>query len=162
MSGEMQDIYMGGEWPSDVLQTDPADLHNLPRAGTPDFSSMSYAFDSGSFSLSLPAEKQTDLMESIEAVFQYEEKSTNDDQEMLDAEEEEPEVDLEDQQRRTEKLRGVLPTIAQLWWCRSEQMAPVTEKLADASRNREFKCPPLHVSALLHSFYTAPDLVSYF
>lgn len=136
MSGEMPDIYMGAEWP-DVLQTDPAVPHNELGTDTPDLSSLSYAFDSGPFSLSLPAEKQTNLMESIEAIFESE--STNEDQEMVDADEEEPQIDLEDQKERAEKLRGILPTIAQLWWCRSEHMELAVQKLADASRNRKIK-----------------------
>jgi hypothetical protein len=135
MSGEMPDIYMGGEW-LDVLQTDPAVPHNELRNGSPDLSSLSYAFDSGPFSLSLPTEKQTSLMESIEAIFESESAG---DQEMLDADEEEPQVDLEDQKERVEKLRGVLPTIAQLWWCRSEYMELAVQKLADGSRNRKFE-----------------------
>ena len=139
MSGQTPpDIYMGSEWPLDTLQSDFAVPPYLPRAGTPDLSSMNYAFTSGSLNLNLSAEKQADMMESIKAIFQLDgEEAPREDQEMPDADDEEPELDLEDQQKRTDKLKSILPTVAQLWWCRSEHMELATEKLADSSRNRE-------------------------
>lgn len=150
MSGEMPDFYMGDELPADA---------NLLPTETPDASSTNYAFNSGFLKLNLSAEEQTNLMASIEAIFQSEEESPNEDQAMADADDEEPMVDLEDQQRRTDKLKSILPTLAQLWWCRSEQMDLVTEKLADRCRNRESGpfCPIDHdveaiTSALSSSF----------
>jgi hypothetical protein len=161
MSGEMPDIYMGREWPADNLETDPTAPPNLLRTGTPDLSSMNYAFHSGSLSFGLSAEKQTSLMESIEAVFQSDgEDPLNEDQEMPDAEDEEPEVDLEDRQVRTDKLKGVLPTIAQLWWCQSERMEQATERLADGSRNRRSMPFLLHVPTLFDNFYNRSNLAS--
>ncbi len=56
---------------------------------------------------------------------------------MADDDDEEEEVDLEDQTRRTERLRAVLPTLAHLWYSGSEQMDVATEKLADRSRDRK-------------------------
>ena len=123
---------------SDQMPPDPAAPPNLLRTGTPDLSSMNYAFTSGSLSPNLSAEKQTDLVGSIEAIFQSEEgEASHEDQEMSDVEDEEPEVNLEDRQKRTDQLKSILPTLAQLWWCRSEHMELATEKLADASRNGE-------------------------
>lgn len=143
MSGQMPpDIYIGDEWPVETLPSDPEAPHNLLRTRSPDLSSMNYAFTSDSLSLHLSAEKQTELMENIEAIFQpEEEEALHGDQEMPDADDEEPEVDLEDQQKRTEKLKSILPTIAQLWWCRSEHMELATEKLADGSRNPKWRVP---------------------
>jgi hypothetical protein len=122
----------GDEWPADTMQTDPA-----PPAETTDHSSMNYAFSSGSLKLDLSAGEQINSMARIAAIFQSEEELPVENQEMPDADDEEPEVDLEDQRRRTEILKEVLPTLAQLWWCQSECMDLVVEKLADGSRNRE-------------------------
>lgn len=149
MSGDMQAIYNGGEEPAD-----PSVADNMLRFGSPDLSSISYAFDSSSFDLSLPAEKQAGLMETIEAIFKSDRGELGDeDQEMLDADEDEPEVDLADQKERTEKLKRTLPTIAQLWWCRSQQMVLAIQQLADASRNRKLKC------SLLHMLVVAPQII---
>lgn len=130
---------MGGELPTDSIQTDPAAPPNPLSNGTPDLSSTNYAFTSGSLSLSLPADKQVEMMDSFEAIFQLDEEASTEDQEMLDDDEEEPQVDLEDQQKRIDKLKAILPIIAQLWWCQSDYMVQATQKLADGSRNRKSK-----------------------
>jgi hypothetical protein len=99
---------------------------------------MNYALNSGSLSLNLSPKEQTELMAGIEAIFQSDGELPSEDQEMADDDDDdEPKVDLEDQQKRTEKLKGVLPTLAQLWWCHSEHIDLAAEKLADGSRNRE-------------------------
>ena len=163
MSGQMPpDIYIGDEWPVETLSSNPEAPHNLLRTRSPDLSSMNYAFTSDSLSLHLSAEKQTELMESIEAIFQpEEEEALHGDQEMPDADDEEPEVDLEDQQKRTEKLKSILPTIAQLWWCRSEHMELATEKLADGSRNRECTSLLVHNHASFSNFTLPTNLISH-
>lgn len=83
-------------------------------------------------------QEQKSMMESIVQIFHLEEE---DDEEMRDEVEdgdEEVEVDLEDQNRRTERLSGVMDILGKLWWARSEHFEAVTEKLADGSRDREF------------------------
>lgn len=82
----------------------------------------------------ISAAEQRGMMDSIIAIFQLEE---DEDREMKDEEDEEDEVDLEDQHRRTERLRGALDVLGKLWWARSEHVETVTEKLADGSRDRE-------------------------
>ena len=84
----------------------------------------------------LSKQEQKSMMESIVAVFNLEETQ---DQEMRDeGDEEEVEVDLEDQRRRTERLVIALNVVEKLWWASSEHVEAVTEKLADGSRDRKF------------------------
>lgn len=129
MSGERPDVNMGSELPVDSR-----------LSGTPDPLSMDYTLDSVPLNLTLSAEDQAKVTASIEAIFQSgAESPSEEDQEMADADEGEPKVDLEDQQLRTENLKGILPTLAQLWWSRSEHMDQAVEKLADGCRTREFK-----------------------
>lgn len=82
-------------------------------------------------------QEQRSMMDSIIQIFHLEEE---DDEEMRDEGEDEDgeiEVDVEDQMRRTEKLRGVIDILGKLWWARSEHFETVAEKLADGSRDRE-------------------------
>ena len=88
-------------------------------------------------SISLSLKDRNRLMRSIVEIFELEESSANGDVEMEEDGDEEPVVDLEDQRRRTERLRGVLPVLAQLWWSDSVQMDVVAEKLGDGSRDRK-------------------------
>lgn len=44
-------------------------------------------------------------------------------------------VDLEDQQLRTDRLRGITLSLDQLWWSGQVYMAAAAEKLADGSRD---------------------------
>jgi hypothetical protein len=46
-------------------------------------------------------------------------------------------IDLEDQNRRTERLRSVYPALDQLWWTGSDYMTGAAEKLADGCRDRK-------------------------
>ncbi len=84
----------------------------------------------------LSLKSQTKMSRSIVEIFELEEESTSEDEEMGD-DDNEPVVDLEDQRRRTNRLRGVLPTLAQLWWSDSDQIVLVAEKLGDGSRDRK-------------------------
>lgn len=89
--------------------------------------------------LQLSVEDRKAMAGKIAAIFNIEEEPIDEDVEMDDDDDEnaEPVIDLEDQLRRTESLKGVLSTLAQLWWADSEEMDLATEKLADGSRDRE-------------------------
>lgn len=86
---------------------------------------------------SLSAEEQATMSRKVTDIFDLGDWQNEDDVEMDDAEE--SIFDVENQEKRTESLKAVLPTIAQMWWADSEQMDVVTEKLADASRDRKFQ-----------------------
>jgi hypothetical protein len=137
MSGEVPDSYIDGALPADGLQPDYADPLGLPAARPSDDSPMNYVSNPSSSSLNLSAEQNV-MMRDIEEIFRLEEEQPKEDQEM-GGDDDEEEIDLEDQQRRTAKLKGILPTLTQLWWSNSEHMDLATEKLADGSRDRESK-----------------------
>lgn len=84
----------------------------------------------------LSIEEQIALSKKVIDIFDLVDWQNEQDVEM-DDDAEEPVIDVDDQEKRTESLKTVLPTIAQLWWAGSEQMDVVTEKLADASRDRK-------------------------
>ena len=141
----MSDYYMEGALPStaDSLQRHPSDPLDL-LASRPAHSPMSSALlaGNGALSLQLSAEEQSTMMKSIQEIFELEEEEPKEDVEMGEGKDEEEEVvDLEDQARRTERLKGVLSTLAQLWWSDSEHMDLVAEKLADGSRDRKLDYP---------------------
>ncbi|KFY09108.1 hypothetical protein V492_05621 [Pseudogymnoascus sp. VKM F-4246] len=50
-------------------------------------------------------------------------------------------VDLEDQQLRTDRLRGITLSLDQLWWSGQVYMAAAAEKLADGSRDYRWRIP---------------------
>jgi hypothetical protein len=128
----MQDFYMDGGLPADDLQTQPTNPLDI-LASRPTFSNV---LGTNTLAVPLSAAEQTKSMESIQEVFELEEDSPKEDEEMGEGDDEEPEVDLEDQQRRTDRLKGVLETLGQLWWSNSEHMDVAAEKLADGSRDR--------------------------
>ena len=136
-SRDISNYYLGGMMPSrKEMQAEPStdtELHN-PRQV--DLHALGNAFNVnlGQGSLNLSAEEQGTMMKSILEIFELEE---GEDEEMGDEDEDEVIVDLEDQMRRTERLKGVLSTLAQLWWSDSDQMDLAAEKLADGSRDRE-------------------------
>lgn len=147
-SRDIANYYLGSEMPpsrnAQTVQqptaTDPLD-HLASRPGPGKLNSLSNVFSAGlgAGSLNLSAEEQSQMMKSIQEIFELEEEQPREDEEMADVDEDvEEEVDLEDQQRRTERLKGVLGTLAQLWWSDSEHMDLVAEKLADGSRDRKF------------------------
>ena len=157
-SRDMVSYYLGGRLPSpssrqtrdeQPVSPNPLDLLNPNPSSTGDVSSAGL----GPESLVLSAEEQSLTMRSIQEVFELEEEVANGDQEMDDEDGEEVEavVDLEDRARRAERLKGVLSTLAQLWWSDSEQLDLAAEKLADGSRDRELRAfLLLGLSILLH------------
>ncbi|KAL3427756.1 GTP binding protein [Phlyctema vagabunda] len=100
----------------------------------------------------LTEDQQHHMMASISDVFDLEEEPPREDEEMVGNEADEEEVvDVEDQQRRTERLKSILATLAQLWWSDSRYMDVVTEKLADGSRDPKWRIP-LGNSGVLNFF----------
>jgi hypothetical protein len=136
----MDDYYMEGSLssylPADSIQTEPSDPLDLLIQRSTSETPMNNVLSANSSNVHLSAEEQSVMMKSIQEIFELEEEQANEDLEMDDDDEEE-EVDLEDQQRRTEKLKGVLTTLAQLLWSGSEHMDVAAEKLADGSRDRK-------------------------
>ncbi|KAG0649906.1 hypothetical protein D0Z07_3693 [Hyphodiscus hymeniophilus] len=151
-SRDISNYYLGGVMPSQNGQTqanqsepylnpsDPLVLLNKRRA---DLNAVSQEFavnlrHPGQAALDLSAEEQWGMMKSIEDIFALEE---DENVEMGEEGEEEQIVDLEDQENRTERLKGVLSTVAQLWWSDSQHMDLVAEKLADGSRDPKWRIP---------------------
>ncbi|KAI6713290.1 hypothetical protein JHW43_004163 [Diplocarpon mali] len=82
------------------------------------------------------------MSKSILDIFELEEEPRNEDERIEeDGGEEKEATDLEDQQQRTEKLKGALPVMAQLWRADSDQIDLVAEKLADGSRDPKWRIP---------------------
>jgi hypothetical protein len=137
MAENTSDSYMG-----DVLATDndslrPLDPLEVLKSGAPSELTGSLLLSQPP-SLPLSLEDQKAMASRIKAIFDIEEHPKDEDVEMNDGEEDgEPVIDLEDRKRRTEVLKSILSTLAQLWWSDSEEMDIVTEKLADGSRDCE-------------------------
>lgn len=151
----MDDYYMDEAMPSeylitDIMQTEPSDPLDLLIARTDFQTPMSNVLSASSSNIHLSAKEQSDMMQSIQDIFQLEEEQVDEDEEM-NGEDGEPEIDLEDQQRRVEKLKGVLTTLAQLWWSDSQHMDVAAEKLADGSRDPKWRIP-LGDSGVLNFF----------
>ena len=126
---------MKGGLPADGQQptpTDPLELVNSSKSLVQN--PTSDVLGTSSLNLLLTPEQAATMSKSILEVFELEEEPQ--DQVMGDGGDDE--VDLEDQQRRTERLKGVVPLLAQLWWADSDQLDLVAEKLADGSRDREY------------------------
>jgi hypothetical protein len=82
----------------------------------------------------LTKEQEKAKMESVVEIFGTDEDAPvgggfNDEDDGL-------EVDIEDQARRTERLRSITGALDQLWWSGPELMAEAAEKIADGSRDR--------------------------
>lgn len=149
-SRDVSNYYLGGVMPSSLNRQEEtyssevaADPHSLlgSSARQTNLSAVANQLDAnlGQRNLNPSAEEQVSMMKSIQEIFELVEEQPNEDDEMVHVdEEEEPVVDFEDRQRRTERLKGVLSTLAQLWWTDSEHMDVVAEKLADGSRDREW------------------------
>lgn len=86
--------------------------------------------------VSLSLDEQKAAMQSILDIFELDEElpdqNGGSDSDGIDADQT---VDLEDQHRRTERLRGICPALDRLWWAGSEYMTSAAEKLADSSRD---------------------------
>ena len=138
--GYMEDDFSGGGegQPTDSLEvfTQPTDslevfaTNSAPR-------SVSNVLAEHQSSGPLSPQSQKKMSRSIVEIFELEEEPVNEDEEMGEADDEEPVVDLEDRRRRTDRLRDALPTVAQLWWSDSDQIVLVAEKLGDGSRDRK-------------------------
>ena len=146
--GEVSAYKMAADMPTDSRWRVAAD----PLNSRVDFQMPASIFEANAGNLNLTNEEQIKMLKSIEDVFEPGEDAPNDDVDIGDDDEEdsaESAVDLEDQNRRTERLKGILSTLAQLWWVGSEQMDLVAEKLADGSRDRKsFTCK---ISSMLGS-----------
>jgi hypothetical protein len=133
----MVEYYLEGDVPAE----DPSTASTNPqqqRIPTQDQIATKNVLREASSNEPVSVEQQVKMSRNILNLFELEEVPQNEDEEMADGEDDdEPEVDLVDQQQRTERLKGVLPTLAQLWWANSDQMDVVTEKLADGSRDRK-------------------------
>ena len=126
---------MKGGLPADGHEptpTDPLELVNSSKSLVEN--PTSDVLGTNSLNLLLTPEQAATMSKSVLEVFELEEEPQ--DQVMGDGSDDD--VDLEDQQRRTERLKGVVPLLAQLWWADSDQLDLVAEKLADGSRDREY------------------------
>jgi len=144
----MSSSYMKGGLPADGQQptpTDPLELVNSSKSLVQN--PTSDVLGTSSLNLLLTPEQAATMSKSILEVFELEEEPQ--DQVMGDGGDDE--VDLEDQQRRTERLKGVVPLLAQLWWADSDQLDLVAEKLADGSRDPKWRVP-LGDSGVLNFF----------
>lgn len=101
----------------------------------------------------LSGEDQKAMAARVKAIFEQEEDDPGQDVEMDGAEDEdaEPVIDLEDQRRRTESLKGILSILAQLLWAGSEEMDFVAETIGDGSRDPRWRLP-LGDSGVLNFF----------
>lgn len=136
----MSDSYMGGGQPAGNGRqaTDPLELL-IRSALTQGPTGIEPELDQVTVTLS--PEEQRQKMNSIAEIFQLAEDEPPEDEEMRDGDDDEddaePAVDLEDRRRRTERLKGAMSALAQLWWADSDQLDIAIEKLADGSRDRE-------------------------
>jgi len=149
MSNEIPDLTTQGTAPTATgdIQATPPNLTEWfgYNAG---FSLSDNAPGTSSSNTVLSPEHQKSKMQSIVEIFELQEEHEKEDEEMGDDYEEESVVDFEDQQRRTERLRGVFPALQQLWRSNSEYMDLAAEKLGNGSRDR--KSPrPKHLLVLL-------------
>ena len=116
--------------------TDPLDLltsNSFSQPSDSGGSEMNLLQIPDNFSMS--SGDQADIIRLIRNVLN--ENSPNQDQAMMDADDDEPEIDLEDQRSKTEKLKTVMLPLAQLWWSGYGGMGQVAESLADKSRDRK-------------------------
>ncbi|KAB8302306.1 hypothetical protein EYC80_005742 [Monilinia laxa] len=85
----------------------------------------------------LTEEEQRTMSTSISDIFKLEEKASQEGEPDVDDEV----VDVEDRERRTERLKGALRTLAHLWWQDSIFINEAAEKLADGSRDSKWRVP---------------------
>ncbi|KAA8576864.1 hypothetical protein EYC84_006908 [Monilinia fructicola] len=84
----------------------------------------------------LTEEEQRNMSTSISDIFKLEEASQAEEPDVDDEV-----VDVEDRERRTERLKGALETLAHLWWQDSVFINEAAEKLADGSRDPKWRVP---------------------
>ncbi|KAH6707768.1 armadillo-type protein [Leptodontidium sp. MPI-SDFR-AT-0119] len=146
----MSNSYMNGGIPADDQHSTPTDPLELVNSRSLVQNPTSDVLGTDSLNLLLTTEQAAAMSKSILDIFELEEEPPKEVEAMGDDEEEE-DVDLEDQQRRTERLKGVLSLLAQLWWADSDQIDLVAEKLADGSRDPKWRIP-LGDSGVLNFF----------
>ena len=122
---------MEGTFPAGSMQTPVAALS--PDQVASPVLPIGNVITSSNLGLDPSQEELYHMVQTVVSVFELEEGPAVD-HEMSDEDEE---VDLEDQKRRTDRLKEGLSTVAQLWWSGSEYMDVVAEKLADGSRDRK-------------------------
>ncbi|TVY36666.1 hypothetical protein LOCC1_G006584, partial [Lachnellula occidentalis] len=152
MSDGMQDHSMGSSEASNSGARDPLDFltSNIPSRTTP-ISPISISRPSN-LNMNLSEDAMLAMLKQIRDIVDSEPEDENEDQVMAEDDEDvEEEVDLEDQQRRTDKLKMALSPLAQLWWSGSEQIDLAAEKLADGSREVKWRIP-LGDSGILNFF----------
>ncbi|ESZ97480.1 hypothetical protein SBOR_2169 [Sclerotinia borealis F-4128] len=98
----------------------------------------------------LTEEEQKNMSKSIADIFNLKEEAENREDVDMDDDAEEV-VDVEDRERRTERLKGALGILAQLWWQDSVFINEAAEKLADGSRDAKWRVP-LGDSGILNFF----------
>ncbi|CZR61224.1 uncharacterized protein PAC_11120 [Phialocephala subalpina] len=150
----MSDSYMDGGQPAGNGRqaTDPLEL--LIRSALAQ-GSTSNEPKPDLVNVTLSPEEQKQKMNSIAEIFQLAEDEPPEDEEMRDGDDNEadaePVVDLEDQKRRIERLKGAMSALAQLWWADSDQLDIAVEKLADGSRDPKWRIP-IGESGILNFF----------
>lgn len=160
MSDGMQDYYMeGSAQPSNSGV--PADPLDFLTQNTPAQPSISPTPSSRPLNTNLSEDERLAISKKIQDIFDSE--PPDEDEVMADDDDEEEEViDVEDQERRTDKLKNALSPLAQLWWSGSEHIDLVTEKLADGSRASMSFNPELslrvHICCVL--FLTSSTILS--
>lgn len=129
----MSDQYISGYGHIDEMQS--PDL-SAPQVEAP----IQHFFSSA---VSLPGNQSSTkkseeaAMQSISVIFQLEDATTLNSTQDMDTDEA-PQIDLEDQHRRTQRLTAILPALEQLCWSGSIHAVDASEKLADGSRDRKF------------------------
>ncbi|KAI9050993.1 hypothetical protein LZ554_005103 [Drepanopeziza brunnea f. sp. 'monogermtubi'] len=149
---EMTDVHVDLGAPADDgsqrAPADPLEVNSRSLVQTP----ISDVLGVNSRNLHLSTEQAMAMSKSILDIFELDEEPRNEDQSMgEDGEGEDEETNMGDQQRRTERLRGALPILTQLWCSDSNQIELVTEKLADGSRDPKWRIP-LGDSGILNFF----------
>ncbi|APA06669.1 hypothetical protein sscle_02g014390 [Sclerotinia sclerotiorum 1980 UF-70] len=97
-------------------------------------------FGNGKEYKKLSEEEQRNMSASIADILKLEEQAGGVEEVNMD-DDAEVVVDVEDRQRRTEKLKGALGILAHLWWQDSVSINEAAEKLADCSRDPKWRVP---------------------
>ncbi|TGO34093.1 hypothetical protein BHYA_0213g00230 [Botrytis hyacinthi] len=125
--------------PQSGNETGSVDLMDLEN-GDSNTSALPASFEGGKEKQKCLTEaEQKDMTTSIADIFKLEESVSAEDVDMNDDAEEV--VDVEDRERRTERLKAVLGKLAQLWWQDSTSINEAAEKLADGSRDPKWRVP---------------------
>jgi hypothetical protein len=113
---------------------------------------------------SLPDEEQARMMRTVEEVFHLDE-SLLDPNSMANSVDFDPDdvsqIELEDQVRRTARLRKILAVLQQLLASGSNCMALATEKLADGCRDCKSEAFLLFMFILFYCFKYLPIVLEY-